>query len=139
MDNLCKLAYIGAKKLLKDKELDYSPKRIALVFANKSSSLCSDIKHNENVNKNSPMGASPAVFVYTLPNITMGEIAIREKFMGENTFFVFNSKNLNFVDEYASSLIRTNIADCVIYGWCDYLDGIYDLELKLKEIHNGKS
>ncbi len=144
MDNLCKLAYIGAKKLLTNIGINYKegavpPQRVAMVFANRSSSLDSDIKHNDIVKLNSVLGASPAVFVYTLPNITMGEIAIREKIMGENTFFVFNSKNINFVENYADYLLKNNIADSVIYGWCDYLNGKYDLELKIKEIDNGKS
>lgn len=136
MDNLCKLAYVGVYKLLANHKLGYDPQRIALVFSNKSASLDSDIKHNNNINKKDPACISPAVFVYTLPNITMGEVAIKHKFMGENTFFVFNDKNLNFVGNYADYLIQSNIADCVIYGWCDYLNGTSNLELKIKEKYN---
>ena len=42
-------------------------------------------------------GASPALFVYTLPNIVIGEICIRHHFKGENAFFVFKQFDGTFM------------------------------------------
>ena len=56
-----------------------------LIKQNEHSCLETDIEHQEEVNKQK---ASPAVFVYTLPNIVIGEISIRNKWFGESAFFL---------------------------------------------------
>ena len=86
MDNLCKLGYVAAEYLLKD--TNYHPKEIGIILANASSSLDTDCKHQAIISKEGDKAASPAVFVYTLPNVVLGEICIRHKIQGENTFFV---------------------------------------------------
>lgn len=133
MDDLCKLGYVAAGKLLAGRELPYPAQRIAIILANKSASLESDLKHQAIVNQHNPQGASPAVFVYTLPNIVAGEIAIRHKIKGENTFFVFPDKNLKFARTYAHNLLKNNHADAVLYGWCELLGQNYNAELFLLE------
>ena len=40
---------------------------------------------------------SPAVFVYTLPNICIGEISIKYKLYSENSFFIFDSLNAEYL------------------------------------------
>src|SRR5215203_1457166 len=88
MDNLSKLAFIASESLLKDKKLTYASEDIALVFSNSSASLDTDIHYFNSVNDKNNYFPSPAVFVYTLPNIMVGEICIRNQFMGENAFFI---------------------------------------------------
>jgi hypothetical protein len=68
--------------ILKDE--DHS--RTALVFANRSSSLDTDFKYQESINSQENYFPSPAVFVYTLPNICVGEISIKHKMQTENAF-----------------------------------------------------
>ncbi|MEJ0079473.1 MAG: hypothetical protein WDM78_00555 [Puia sp.] len=51
-------------------------------------------------------GASPALFVYTLPNIVIGEISIRRHFKGENAFFVFKQFDGNFIEKYVRGLFE---------------------------------
>jgi hypothetical protein len=60
--------------------------------------------------------ASPALFVYTLPNIVMGEIAIRNQFKGENTFFVSAQNDISFVEKYIEMLFANGVADLVMAG-----------------------
>ena len=74
MDNLCKLGYVAAGYLLKD--TNYRPKEIGIILANASSSLDTDCKHQAIINKEGDKAASPAVFVYTLPNVVLGEILL---------------------------------------------------------------
>ena len=83
MDNLSKLGYVASCKLMKDIVLPFAPERIAVVIANSSSSLDTDINHQEVINKRLPEGTSPSVFVYTLANIVAAEIAIKHKCKGE--------------------------------------------------------
>ena len=59
-----------------------------MVFANSNSSLDVDIKHNASIADKEKYFPKPAVFVYTLPNIMLGELSIRHLLRGENIFFV---------------------------------------------------
>ena len=78
-------------------------------------------------------GASPAVFVYTLPNIMLGQIAIKHGLKGESTFFAFPDKSCNFIRKYAEGLIAQGRMDAVVWGWCELCGGEYDCELTLTE------
>ena len=85
MDSLSKLAFLGAEFLLKQEaELK---KDIGIVFSNSASSLETDRIHQESIAKKENYYPSPAVFVYTLPNIGIGEISIRHQLKSENAFF----------------------------------------------------
>ena len=89
MDDLCKLGYVAASILFDEKDMVAGAaerRDTAIVLANEVSSLDSDMKHWEAIKNNGT--ASPAVFVYTLPNLVLGEICIRHKIKGENTFFI---------------------------------------------------
>ncbi len=131
MDSLSKLGYIASCKLLGDLELNLLPERVAIVLANKSASLDTDLKHQAIVEQKLPEGASPAVFVYTLPNIVAGEIAIKHKFKSELLFFVNEQKNMEALKKYAQKIINRDVCDAVLYGWCELLGENYNVELRL--------
>ena len=128
MDNLCKLGYVAAGYLLKD--TNYRPKEIGIILANASSSLDTDCKHQAIINKEGDKAASPAVFVYTLPNVVLGEICIRHKIQGENTFFVCQQSNVASLEDYARIVMAKGKLRTCIIGWCELLDGHYQAEFK---------
>ena len=131
MDNLGKLGWLGAEILLEgsfDKNR-YQPEDIGIVLSNKSSSLDTDIKYYETVKTI----ASPALFVYTLPNIVMGEICIRHNFKGENDFFIFEQFNAGFIQKYVSHLFETGALHACICGWVEIIDNGYKANLFLIE------
>lgn len=87
MDPLSKMAFIGVEVLVPDfppaAELEND---LQLLFANASASLYTDNLFVDSYqNKQNP---SPSLFVYTLPNIVTGELSIRHKWYGENSFFI---------------------------------------------------
>ncbi len=125
MDNLSKLAFLAADRLLKDEVKDGQENNIALVFANKSSSLDTDVKHQDSIADRENYFPSPAVFVYTLPNICLGEISIRYKLYTENSFFIFADFNPEFFANYAATLLDTNKAEKVLCGWVEYYKDKY--------------
>lgn len=84
MDDLCKLGYVAAEYLLEGKT--FAPLEMGMLLANAASSLHTDIRHQQLIDREGDQAASPAVFVYTLPNVVSGEICIRHKIQGENTF-----------------------------------------------------
>jgi 3-oxoacyl-[acyl-carrier-protein] synthase I len=131
MDNLCKLGYLAAEYLLKDKK--YAPLELGMVLANRSSSLDTDIHHQRILNEHSEAGASPAVFVYTLPNVVLGEICIRHKIQGENTFVINENKSDSSLESYARTVLERSPYKAVIYGWCELLDNDYQAELVIIE------
>ncbi len=128
MDNLCKLGYVAAGYLLKD--TNYQPKEIGIILANASSSLDTDCKHQAIINKEGDKAASPAVFVYTLPNVVLGEICIRHKIQGENTFFVCQQSDTASLEDYARIVMAKGKLRTCIIGWCELLDGHYQAEFK---------
>lgn len=133
MDDLCKLAYVASCELLSGRTLPYPAERIGVVLANRSASLDSDRRHQAVIDAADACGASPAVFVYTLPNIMLGQVAIRHGMKGEGTFLAFPDKSSNFIREYAASLIAQGRMDAVLWGWCEFYDGTYDCEMTLTE------
>lgn len=129
MDNLSKLAFLSAEFLLNNEINAHS--NIALVFSNKSSSLDTDAKYQNSIDDKNNYFPSPAVFVYTLPNICIGEISIKHQLKSENSFFIFEEFNSNFMSNYANSLLNSNKADKVLCGWVEYYNEEYKAFLYL--------
>jgi hypothetical protein len=125
MDNMSKLALLGTEVLLNPIVDLEKENNIALLFANKSSSLDTDTKHQESINDPENYFPSPAVFVYTLPNICLGEISIKFQLKSENTFFIFDTLNFSFMENYARLLLNTKKADKVLCGWVEYFKEEY--------------
>jgi hypothetical protein len=131
MDNLSKLAFLGAELLLKTEEDSSTENNTALVFANKSSSLDTDMKYQNSISDLENYYPSPAVFVYTLPNICLGEISIKHQLKSENSFFIFADYNPEFMEKYSSILLETKKADKVLCGWVEYYNEDYKAFLYL--------
>jgi hypothetical protein len=120
MDNLSKLGYLCTELLLRETSLfGESPKMdVGMVFCNKSSSLDTDENFVKTIGED--YFPSPSVFVYTLPNIVMGEIAIRHKIHGENTFFVCDKFNPELLFNYTHSCFEEEIISQAIIGWIEF-------------------
>lgn len=133
MDNLSKLAFLGADVLLKLENLSKEENNIALIFSNKASSLDTDRKHQAAIENETEYYPSPAVFVYTLPNICLGEISIKHKLYSENSFFIFDRFNAEHLQLYANNLLRKAKAGKVLCGWVDIDESNYEAFLYLVE------
>jgi hypothetical protein len=132
MDHLSKLGFLAAEILLKGEDIkNYLPQDTGIVLTNANSSLDADIKYFESAKT----FASPGLFVYTLPNIVMGEICIRNNFKGENAFFVFENFDAGFLEQYVSGLFNKNILKLCICGWVDMLQEGYSAVLFLAGRH----
>lgn len=133
MDNLSKLAFLAADVLLKSENLNEEENNIALIFSNKASSLDTDRKHQATIENSEEYFPSPAVFVYTLPNICLGEISIKHRLYSENSFFIFDRFNAEHLQLYANSLLRSGKAEKVLCGWVDLDENSYEAFLYLVE------
>jgi hypothetical protein len=131
MDQLCQLGFLASELLLTglDQDKKYKDEDRGIVFSNSHGSLDVDLRYAKTIQS----GASPALFVYTLPNIVIGEISIRQRIKGENAFFVFNDFDGNFIAEYVGGLFTNNLVKTCICGWVDYFKEDYRALLMLVE------
>lgn len=131
MDNLGKLGWLAAELLLQDNQVkeNYDPNDIGIVLSNSNASLDTDLRYMASVSDI----PSPALFVYTLPNIVTGEICIRNGFKGENAFFVFNKFDAGFLSNYVGNLLDSNALNACICGWVDLVGNEYKAALFLVE------
>jgi hypothetical protein len=127
MDNLSKAGFLAAEVLLRSHSGNkYPGEKTSLVLSNSHSSLDTDIKY-ASASKSVP---SPALFVYTLPNIVAGEICIRHKIKGENAFFIKESFDANLLSSYVAMIKNDNL--CVA-GWVDVMGEHHDVFLYLQD------
>jgi hypothetical protein len=129
MSALCKLGFLASEILLRDTDLSGTDKdQAALFIANSSSSLHTDSIYQETIEQT----PSPAVFVYTLPNIMIGEICIRNGFKGEGVFFVQENFDKTFIFECAGNHLKKSQSAISLAGWVDIdMDGDYLADLYL--------
>lgn len=125
MDSLSKLTFVASELLLRDTINAEEENNIALLFANRSSSLDTDLKYQDSIQDYSNYFPSPAVFVYTLPNICIGEVSIKNNLKSENSFFIFDSFSETFFKTYSEQLMVSNKAEKVLCGWVEVIDNEY--------------
>ena len=118
MDKLCKLGTLAVELMIRNIPdfISFPKNEIAVVFSNNASSLESDRTHAAAIADKQNYFPSPSVFVYTLPNIVVGEIAIKHKITGENAFFVSEKFDPNLLSSYTDILLHTNHASTVLAG-----------------------
>lgn len=118
MDTASKLAFTTAEFLINNSKIPSEEKEnVAVILSNNSASLDTDRKHQETINNKDSYYPSPAIFVYTLPNIGIGEISIRHTLYGENAFFIFDTFNAKALFEYTLTLTQAKKSNHVICGW----------------------
>jgi hypothetical protein len=142
MDRLSKAGMLAAEVLLSDGILKkHTSAAINLVLSNAASSLDTDLRYAETTKTM----ASPALFVYTLPNIVAGELCIRHKIRGENAFFVSEKFDPLVMAEYVTMVLSqksfdVNGADYAptsgstcLAGWVEVFQEHHDVFLYLVE------
>ena len=137
MDLQCKLGFLCTEFALKNTafiaENDLS--KTAIVISNSASSLQSDRLHQHSINDKTNYFPSPAVFVYTLPNIIIGELAIRHKMTGENAFFVSEKFDAHLMVNYTELILKDNTTSAIC-GWVEVDDTAYEAFIFLVETKN---
>jgi hypothetical protein len=135
MDNLSKLGFLSAELLLQGTDIlqKYPREEIGIILSNAHSSLESDEKHRNLIRDRNNYFPRPSIFVYTLPNIMAGEIAIRHKIKGESTVFISEQFDPAFLYHYVHELFRKQRVCCCIAGWIDCYGGGYESFLFIAE------
>lgn len=138
MDGLSRLGFVASEILL-NVEKGETDKERAIIFFNHSSSIASDRNYKESINDKDNYFPSPSIFVYTLPNIVTGEIAIRNHFHGETSFFILPDKDKKMMEEILQASCRDAQSKSFLTGWIDYEDERhFEADLKIKKMRNYK-
>lgn len=83
MDALSRAAFLGAEMLLSSLCPDDRSERLDLLLFTSEGCIEADTAFSRSIVDPDNYFPSPALFVYTLPNIMVGEIAIRHRIFGE--------------------------------------------------------
>lgn len=138
MDGLSRLGFVASEILLNAEKGETDEER-AIIFFNHSSSIASDRNYKESINDKDNYFPSPSIFVYTLPNIVTGEIAIRNHFHGETSFFILPDKDERMMEEILQASCRDAQSKSFLTGWIDYEDERhFEADLKIKKMRNYK-
>jgi hypothetical protein len=120
MDMLSKTLFLCSEALLKGTGLssvEGNP-HVAMCFFNRHSSLYTDKQYQETIQS----FPSPSLFIYTLPNIALGEVSIRNNFLGESCTFVAPEFDSTLCINYVNALMNLRKYKYVICGWFDFMD-----------------
>ena len=130
MDGLSRLGFV-ASELLLQKFLGGQCPPCAIILFNRSSSIDADRKYQATIAVDN-FFPSPSVFVYTLPNIVTGEIAIRHQWKSETSFYILPERDDAFIQQMAEASLADEETKCVLTGWLDYEDDThYEADLWL--------
>jgi hypothetical protein len=122
MDALSQAGFLASeliKRAYPEMVTAYKDDEIAMVFANQSSSADTDLRFQRSYEQNG--APSPSLFVYTLPNIVLGEIAILNKWYGENMFAVLPKFAPDFFVNYSRILMSAG-SKAVLGGWIGIME-----------------
>ena len=124
MDTLSKVGFLASELLLKSccekrfEAEEYTSDRAVVLFGT-TASLCADKNYQETIQDKDSYFPSPALFVYTLPNIVTGEIAIRNHYRGETSFYVLDEIDAHTMAFHIQCAFQDEMTESVLAGWVD--------------------
>lgn len=124
MDTLCKLGFVASELLLQAEGAErFVPREDrAVILFNRNASLQADTAYQKTIQDPENFYPSPAAFVYTLPNIVTGEIAIRNKYHGETSFFVIEKNDNRLIERQLQNAFQDPQTQSILGGWLDCSD-----------------
>jgi len=133
MDALSKLGFLASELLLAGMDKEVPKEDMGLVIFNRSASLEADRKYQQTIQHKDHFFPSPADFVYTLPNIVLGEIAIRNKIYGETAFYLMPEFQMNSISKVIAEMINFAGMKQVLAGWVevDAFSGTFECRMML--------
>jgi len=124
MDGLSRLGFVASELLLKaeGERSGCATDDRAVILFNRSSSIGADRKYCESIIHEEDYFPSPAAFVYTLPNIVTGEIAMRNQYHGETSFYMTDRRDDALMEQILRASLDGQGTKSIIGGWVDYQD-----------------
>lgn len=129
MDEFCRLGIVGMEYLTSTIHDMTQGNRTGLFLVNSRSSIQTDVNFYNSYSNDEDSIASPSLFVYTLPNILLGEISIRYQITGEHSFFLKEDFELEFIYLYVKMLFQTGRIEGAVIGTCEVTPDAYRARL----------
>lgn len=131
MDRISKLGFIATELLMQVVDQSVCKDKVALLLS--TADGCREI--DEKFTASMEDIPSPALFVYTLPNIVAGEICIRNGFKGEQMVWVSETPDEKMMNAYLQTLFAKGNTDACLAGFLNaYRD---DLRAELSWVKPG--
>ena len=137
MDVLSKVGFIASEVLLEAEGAERFVPRAdrAVILFNRYSSLNADSTFQRTIADPKDFYPKPSVFVYTLPNIVTGEIAIRNKYHGESSFILLPEKSQEAMEQAIERAYLDAETTSVLTGWVEAVseteyEAVLDLRLR---------
>ena len=123
MDLLSRLGFIAAELLFQKEgaHAAFDQSRAVLLFG-QSASCVADRSFEATIQPGDNYFPSPADFVYTLPNVVLGEIAIRHQLHGETCYFALSERDDALIRQLVSQAFLDPATTSALYGWIDAPD-----------------
>ncbi|MBR5899372.1 MAG: 3-oxoacyl-ACP synthase [Muribaculaceae bacterium] len=118
MDLLCQLGF-AAIQILHSAANGNIPENSSVILFNRSSSITTDIEYLKTISDEENYFPSPALFVYTLPNIVLSEVAIKNQIKGETAFYLLPQKDEATMRQIINSTLTDNSINSLVTGWID--------------------
>jgi len=132
MDMFSRLVLVASELLLAKAPQD--PDRSVILF-NGSSSIVADRQHLPSFCDPENFYPSPSVFVYTLPNIALGEVAIKQGYKGETSLYILEERNDSLISDVVSASLSHSGATSALTGWADCSDeNTFEADIKIVTI-----
>ncbi|MDR0835735.1 MAG: hypothetical protein LBN11_04030 [Tannerella sp.] len=119
MDALSKLGFLSSELLLAGLDRETPKEDMGIILFNSSASLDADVKYQKTIQNKEDFFPSPSDFVYTLPNIVVGEIAIRNKIHGETVFYVLPEFQGDRICEIIRDTLTFSGMNRLLAGWTE--------------------
>lgn len=130
MDVLCKLGIIATEKLLENQLFQHE--YTGLLLSSNQGCIQTDLDFYKTIVPDS-FFPSPTLFVYTLPNIVLGEICIKHKITGEHLFFMQENYNENQMNQLSEFYFKTTEMKYLIYGHLNATENTCETQMFLIE------
>ena len=121
MDLISKTGFICTELLVKKNSeiVQIQSSEIAVLVNTSSGSKDTDNRFQNTIQNTEDYFPSPGLFVYTLPNIVIGEICIRHGFKGENLCLISEKPEINQIFINISAWINSGLTEVCLCGWIE--------------------
>ena len=135
MDLYSRLAYVATSLLAKDSLEGCDSEEVALVVFTQNGSVLADRKHLSTFSNPEEFFPSPAVFINTLPNVVLGEIAVKNTIKGETTLVLLPGRDESAMNRIIDATLAATKPAVMICGWidCDAEDS-FTADLKMLKL-----
>ena len=123
MDKLCRLGFVTTellKQKLQSEMPDFSidSEKCCVILASRMASVNNDTEYRQTIADKDNYYPSPSLFVYTLPNILAGEIAIRNHMYGETACYALAGEDE--MEKIVNASLWSSQYTQALVGWVDY-------------------